>query len=198
LGRLKFRTSYGQNVLQHSIETAFLAKILAEELGANVKVAKLAALFHDIGKAVDHEIPGSHAKIGKDILEKYGIDKEVINAVAAHHEEQEPQSVEDWIVMTADMISGSRPGARREAVEEYIRRVQELENIASSFKGVEKSYAIQAGREVRVFVKPEEMSDYEAKKLAKEIAQKIEKEMKFPGEIRVITIRETRAQEIAR
>jgi len=198
LGQLKFRTSYGQNVLQHSIETAFLAKNLAEELGADVNTAKIAALFHDIGKAVDHEVPGSHAKIGKEILKKYGMDEKIINAVAAHHEEEEPKSTEAHIVITADMISGSRPGARREAVEEYIKRIQELENIASSFDGVEKSFAIQAGREVRVFVKPEEISDYEAKKLAKEIARKIEKEVKFPGEIKVITIRETRAQEIAK
>jgi len=198
LGRLKFRTSYGQNVLQHSIEVARIAELLAEELKSNVQTAKIAGLFHDIGKAVDHEVPGSHAQIGKKILKKYGVSKEVINAMAAHHEEEEPKSVEAWIVTSADMISGARPGARREAVEEYLKRVEELENIASSFNGVEKAYAIQAGREIRVFVKPEEVSDYEAKKLAKNIAQKIEKEVKYPGEIKVITFRETRVQETAR
>jgi len=198
LGRLKFRSSYGQNVLQHSTEVAHIATILAEELGADIKTAKMAALFHDIGKAVDHEVPGSHAQIGKDILKKYGVSSEIIHAVMSHHEEEEPGAAEDWIVMTADMISGARPGARREAAEEYIKRIQELENIASSFEGVEKSYAIQAGREVRVFVEPTKVSDYEAKKLAKNIAQKIEKEIKYPGEIKVIAIRETRAQELAR
>lgn len=198
LGRLKFRTSYGQNVLQHSIEVARIAGMLAEELGADVNIAKTAGLLHDIGKAVDHEIPGSHAQIGKDILKKYGIAKEIISAVAAHHEEQEPKTTEDWIVMTADMISGARPGARRETAEEYLKRIQELENIATSFKGTQRAYAIQAGREVRVFVEPEKISDYEAKKLAKNIAKKIEKETKYPGEIKVITIRETRAEEIAR
>ncbi len=198
LGRLKFRTSYGQNVLQHSIEVARIAGMLADELHANVNVAKTAGLLHDIGKAVDHEIPGSHAQIGKDILKKYGVSGSIIKAVASHHEEEEPSTTEDWIVMTADMISGARPGARRETVEEYLKRIQELENIATSFKGVQKAYAIQAGREVRVFVEPEKISDYEAKKLAKNIAQKIEKETKYPGEIKVITIRETRAEEIAR
>ncbi len=198
LGRLKFRTSYGQNVLQHSIEVARIAGLLAEELKADVNVAKTAGLLHDIGKAVDHEIPGSHAQIGKDILKKYGVAKTIVNAVAAHHEEQEPKTTEDWIVMTADMISGARPGARRETAEEYLKRIQELENIATSFKGIQKAYAIQAGREVRVFVEPEKISDYEAKKLAKNIAEKIEKETKYPGEIKVITIRETRAEEIAR
>lgn len=198
LGRLKFRYSYGQNVLAHSLEVARLAGMLAEELGANVQYAKMAGLFHDIGKAVDHEVPGSHAKIGRSILKKYNFPEEVIHAVGAHHEEIEPKTTLDWIVMTADMISGARPGARRESAEEYLRRVEELENIASSFEGVKKAYAIQAGREVRVFVEPEKISDYEAKKLARQIARKIEKEMKYPGEIKVITIRETRAEEIAR
>jgi ribonuclease Y len=197
LGRLKFRTSFGQNVLQHSIEVARIAGMLAEELKANVLTAKMAGIFHDIGKAVDHEVPGTHAAIGKDILKKYGISEEVIHAVAAHHEEVEAKSVEDWIIITADMISGARPGARREATEEFIKRVKDLENIAVGFAGVEKAYAIQAGREVRVFVQPEEISDYEAKKLAKNIAQKIEHDLKYPGEIKVVAFRETRAQEIA-
>ncbi|MDD3773752.1 MAG: ribonuclease Y [Patescibacteria group bacterium] len=197
LGRLKFRTSFGQNVLQHSIEVARIASMLAEELKANVLVAKMAGIFHDIGKAVDHEVPGSHAAIGKDILKKYGISDDVIAAVVAHHEEVEPKTAEDWIIITSDMVSGARPGARREATEEFIKRVKELENIAVSFPGVEKAYAIQAGREVRVFVQPEEISDYEAKKLAKNIAQKIEHDLKYPGEIKVVAIRETRTQEIA-
>jgi ribonuclease Y len=197
LGSLKFRSSYGQNVLQHSMEVAQIAGMLAEELKTNVLNAKMAGIFHDIGKAVDHEVSGSHASIGQNILKKYGISDEVINAVTAHHEETEPKTTLDFIIITADMISGARPGARREAVGDFIKRVQELENIAASFAGVEKAYAIQAGREVRVFVQPEEISDYEAKKLAKNIAQKIENDLKYPGEIKVIAIRETRSQEIA-
>lgn len=198
LGRLYFRTSYGQNVLQHSIEVSHIAGMLAEELAANVQIAKAGALLHDIGKAVDHEIPGTHVEIGIRILQKFGADQRIIDAMKSHHEEYPYETIESIIVQTADAISGSRPGARRDTVENYLKRLEELESIANTMPGVDKSYAIQAGREVRVFVNPEDMGDLEAKKLARDIAQNIERELKYPGEIKVHVIRETRAIEYAR
>ena len=198
LGRLYFRTSYGQNVLQHSIEMAHIAGMLAEELKANVAIAKAGALLHDIGKAVDHEVAGTHVDIGKRILQKFGASEEIIKAMHSHHEEYPYETVESVIVQVADTISGSRPGARRDSVENYLKRLQELETITNSFKGVEKSYALQAGREIRVFVIPEEVSDLEAKKMARDIAVRIENELKYPGEIKVNVIRESRVIEFAR
>ena len=198
LGRLAFRTSYGQNVLLHSIEMAHIANMLAKELGANADVAKKAALLHDIGKAVDHEIEGTHLELGRKILQKYGIDPAVIQAMESHHEDYPFSSSESFIVAAADIISGARPGARRDSVENYIKRLTELENIANSFAGVEKSYAIAAGREIRIFVHPEKIDDLKALQLAKEMAKRIESELKYPGEIKVNIIRETRAVEYAR
>jgi ribonuclease Y len=198
LGRLRFRTSYGQNVLLHSIEMAFLAEAIASELGADVRVAKKAALLHDIGKAVDHQIQGSHVDIGIKILEKFNVEKEVVNAMKAHHEEYPAESLEAVIVQVADQISGARPGARKDTLEHYIKRLQDLEAIANAFQGVDKSYAIQAGREIRVFVNPGEIDDLRAKKLSKEIAKKIQEELKYPGEIKVTVIRENRIVEYAR
>ncbi|MBI3573897.1 ribonuclease Y [Candidatus Kaiserbacteria bacterium] len=198
LGRLYFRTSYGQNVMQHSIEMAHIAGVLAAELGADVKIAKMGALFHDIGKAVDHAVQGTHVEIGRRILEKFGVDKRVIQAMQAHHEEYPYETVESIIVQVADAISGGRPGARRDSVENYLKRLQELEAIATSFAGVEKAYAIQAGREVRIFVKPEEISDLEAHELARNIALRVENEMHYPGEVKINVIRESRAIEFAR
>ncbi len=198
LGRLYFRTSYGQNVLQHSIEMSHISGIIAEEIGADVAIAKAAALLHDIGKAVDHEIQGTHVEIGKRILQKFGADERIIQAMQSHHEEYPFESIEARIVQTADAISGSRPGARRDSVENYIKRLEDLEAISNSFDGVEKSYALQAGRELRIFVKPKEISDMEAKQMARDIATKIEGELKYPGEIRVNVIRESRSIEFAR
>ncbi len=198
LGRLQFRTSYGQNVLQHSIEMAHIAGMLAEELGANVAVAKAGALLHDIGKAVDHEVQGTHVDIGRRILQKFGASVEIIKAMQAHHEEYPYETVESIIVQVADAISGGRPGARRDSVEQYLKKLGDLENIATSFPGVEKAYGIQAGREVRVFVYPDKISDLEARKLARDIALRIESEMKYPGEIKVNVIRESRSIEFAR
>jgi ribonuclease Y len=198
LGRLKFRTSFAQNVLEHSIETANLAAAMASEMGADVAIAKKAGLLHDIGKAIDQEMGGSHAIISRDICKKFGIDEKVQHAVEAHHEDVAPVTVEAIIVLASDAISASRPGARRDSVENYIKRLQELEGIASSFTGVEKSFAIQAGREVRVMVIPDKINDLGAEKLAKEIARKIESDLKFPGQIKVNVIRETRAVEYAK
>jgi len=198
LGRLRFRTSFGQNVLLHSIESAHLAGMLASELGADVTVAKKAALLHDIGKALDHEISGSHVEIGKRILEKFGIDEKVIKAMQAHHEEYPYETLESCIVQAAESVSAARPGARKETLENYLKRLEELEAIATSFSGVEKAYAIQAGREIRVFVTSEKVDDLKAYKLAKDISKEIEKELKYPGEIKVTVIRETRAIEYAR
>lgn len=198
LGRLKYRTSYGQNVLKHSIEVANLAAILADELGADRAIAKKAGLLHDIGKAVDHEVEGTHVEIGKKILQKFGVSEEIIHAMECHHEDVKPRTVEAMIVDAADAISGARPGARKDTYENYIKRLEELENIANNFDGVEKSYAIQAGREIRVFVEPSKIDDLKAVKLAQQIAQKIEHELKYPGEIKVNVIRETRVIEIAR
>jgi ribonuclease Y len=198
LGRLYFRTSYGQNVLLHSVEVAFLASTLAEELGADATIARKAGLLHDIGKAVDHQIQGSHVDIGIKILEKFGIEKEVIKAMKSHHEEYEAESVEAVIVKVADQISGARVGARKDTVENYLNRLKELEDLATGIAGVSSAYAIQAGREIRVFVKPEEVGDLEAYKLAKDIANKIQEELNYPGEIKVTLIRETRVIEYAR
>lgn len=198
LGRLWFRTSYAQNVLLHSIEVAHLAAALASEIGANVQVAKKAGLLHDIGKSVDHQIQGSHTDIGIKILEKFGIEKEIIEAMKSHHEEYPYQSLEAILVQTADAISGARPGARKDTLEDYLKRLEDLEDIALSFQGVEKAWALQAGKEIRVFVKPEEIDDLTAQKLAREIANKIQAELKFPGEIKVNVIREKRVVEYAR
>ncbi|MDO8514502.1 MAG: ribonuclease Y [bacterium] len=198
LGRLYFRSSYGQNVLDHSVEVAHLAAMLAEELGADPAIARAGALFHDIGKAVDHEVPGTHVEIGRRILQKFGVGEEVVKAMQAHHEEYPYETPESMIVQVADAISGGRPGARRDSAENYIKRLTELEAIANSQPGVEKSYAIAAGREVRVIVKPTEISDLEARKLARDIADKIEKDMQYPGEIKISVIRETRVIEFAR
>jgi ribonuclease Y len=198
LGRLYFRTSYGQNVLDHSVEVAHLAGMLAEELGADPAVARAGALFHDIGKAVDHEVPGTHVEIGRRILQKFGVGEPVVKAMQAHHEEYPYETPESMIVQVADAISGGRPGARRDSVENYIKRLEDLEAIANQEPGVEKSYAIAAGREIRVIVKPEAITDLEARKLARDIADKIEKELQYPGEIKVSVIRETRVIEFAR
>lgn len=198
LGRLHFRTSYGQNVLEHSIEMAHLAGIIAEEIGANVQVAKAGALLHDIGKALDHEVAGTHVEIGRKILQKFNVSEDVIKAMQAHHGEYPYETVESVIVQTADAISGGRPGARRDTVEHYLKRLEELESIALSFPGVEKAYALEAGREIRVFVTPEKVSDLEAKKMARDIAIRIENELKYPGEIKVNVIREARTVEFAR
>src|SRR3989338_3054581 len=198
LGRLHFRTSYGQNVLQHSIEMAHIAGMIAEELGGNVAVAKAGSLLHDIGKAVDHEVQGTHVEIGRKILQKFGTDPRIIQAMQSHHEEYPYETLESIIVQTADSISGGRPGARRDSAENYIKRLEDLDGIAKSFPVVEKAYAIQAGRELRVFVRPEEITDLESKTLAHDIAIRVEKELKYPGEIKVAVIRESRAIEYAR
>jgi len=198
LGRLHFRTSYGQNVLQHSIEMAHIAGMIAAEVGANVAVAKAGALLHDIGKAVDHEIAGTHVEIGRRILQKFGADEKIIRAMEAHHGEYPYSTLESYIVQSADAISGARPGARRDSVENYLKRLGELEAIANSFGGVEKSYALQAGREIRIFVNPGDVSDIEAKNMARDIAVRIENELKYPGEIRIVLIRESRTIEFAR
>lgn len=198
LGRLKYRTSYGQNVLKHSIEVSHIAGVMAAELGANVKIAKRAGLLHDIGKAVDHEVEGPHVDIGVDIARRYRESKEVLHAIAAHHGDIEPQSVEAVLVQAADAISAARPGARRETLEAYIKRLEKLEEIANSFDGIEKSYAIQAGRELRIMVKPEDVKDDEIIHTAREIAKRIESELDYPGQIKVNVIRETRAVEYAK
>ncbi|HPN54645.1 MAG TPA: ribonuclease Y [Candidatus Moranbacteria bacterium] len=198
LGRLRYRTSFGQNVLLHSLEVAHLSGALAAELGADVATAKKAGLLHDIGKAVDHEIQGTHIEIGMKILEKFKMPKEIIDAVKSHHEDYPFESPESFIIAAADAISASRPGARKDTVEKYLKRLEELEATATSFSGVEKVYAIQAGREIRVFVKPEEIDDLGALKLAREIADKIEQDLKYPGEIKVNVLRETRSVEYAR
>ncbi|MFH1565283.1 MAG: ribonuclease Y [bacterium] len=197
LGRLKYRTSYGQNVLQHSIEVAHLSALLAEELKANVAVAKKAGILHDIGKAVDHEIQGTHPEIGRDIVKRFNLPENIIIPIATHHDDH-PPTLEAIIVKAADAISGARPGARKDSYEFYLQRLDELEQVAKSFDGVEKVYAIQAGREVRVFVTPEKIDDLSAQKLAANIARKIEEELRYPGEIKVNVIRETRVIEYAR
>ena len=198
LGRLHFRTSYGQNVLKHSLEVSYLAGIMAAEIGANANVAKRGGLLHDIGKAIDHETEGTHVTIGVELATKYKESKEVIHCIAAHHGNVEFESIEAVLVQVADAISSSRPGARRESLEAYIKRLQQLEEIANSFKGVETSFAIQAGREIRIIVKPNEVSDEKAIFMAKDIASKIEKEMEYPGQIKVNVIRETRSVDYAK
>lgn len=198
LGRLKYRTSYGQNVLQHSIEVAFLCGVMAAELGINVKHAKRAGLLHDIGKAVDHEIEGSHAVIGADLARKYGEHPKIVHALAAHHEDEKPDSVLAVLTQAADALSGARPGARREMLETYVKRLQDLERIGTSFSGCTSCFAIQAGREIRVMVASDDVSDAQAHVLARDIAKKIEDEMTYPGQIKVNVIRETRAVEFAK
>lgn len=198
LGRLYFRTSYGQNVLQHSVEMTHIAGMIAEELGADVAIAKQGALVHDIGKALDHEVQGTHIDIGVRILQKFGADPRVIQAMKSHHDDCPHETIEAVIVQTADNISGGRPGARRDSVENYLKRLQELEALVNAFPGIDKSYALSAGREIRIFVTPEKISDVEAKEMAREIAKKIEAELKYPGEIKVTMIRETRITEYAR
>ncbi|OGD31566.1 ribonuclease Y [Candidatus Azambacteria bacterium RIFCSPHIGHO2_02_FULL_52_12] len=198
LGRLHYRTSFGQNVLRHSIEAAHVSAMLAEELGGDVQIARMGALFHDIGKAVDHEVQGTHVEIGRKILEKFGVDHRVVQAMQSHHEEYPYETLESIIVQIAEAISASRPGARRGTIETYLRRLEELEAIAMSFEGVEKVYAISAGREVRVFVTPEKIDDLGARKLARAVADRIQQELKYPGEIKVNVIRETRVLEFAR
>ena len=198
LGRLKFRTSYGQNQLAHAVETAKIASVIAAELGANVEIAKAGALLHDLGKAMDHNIEGTHAQIGAEFAQRYGVNAKVVNIIGAHHHEIEQESIEAVIVEAADAISGARPGARREDLEQYLKRLRSLENIANNHKGVESSYAIQAGREVRIIVKPEEIDDVEAHRMAKDIASQIEETMQYPGQIRITVIRESRATEYAK
>jgi ribonuclease Y len=198
LGRLYFRTSYGQNVLQHSVEMAHLAGMIAEEIGADVAVAKAGALVHDIGKALDHEIQGSHIEIGIRILRKFGVSEKVIDAMKSHHDDYPHDSLESIIVQTADMLSGGRPGARRDTLENYLKRLEELENVATGFFGISKAYALSAGREIRVFVEPKELNDLEAHQTAREIARKIEADLTYPGTIKVVVIRENRVIEYAK
>ncbi len=198
LGRLHYRTSYGQNVLAHSVEMAHLAGMIADEIGADSAVAKAGALVHDIGKALDHEVQGSHVEIGRRILQKFGTNEAIIKAMQAHHEEYPYETLESMIVQAADAISGSRPGARSDSRENYLKRLGELEAVATSFAGVEKAYALQAGREIRIFVTPTEVTDLEARKMARDIATRIESELKYPGEIKVNVIRESRVIEFAR
>lgn len=198
LGRLKYRTSYGQNVLQHSLECSLLAAHIAAELGANIHVAKTAALLHDIGKAVDYEVQGPHALIGADIARRLGRSTSIVHAIAAHHNDEEPQTVEAFIVQAVDAISGGRPGARRETLDLYIKRLESLETVATSFSGVQRAFAVQAGREVRVMVQPDTIDDYASIHLARDVAKKIEESLQYPGQIKITVIRETRAVDYAR
>ena len=197
LGKLRFRFSYGQNQLRHCIETSWLATALAHELGANVEVCRLGGLLHDLGKAVDREMEGTHARLGADIARRFGVSREVVHCIEAHHEEVRPETTEAVIVIVADAISGSRPGARRESADEYVRRLESLEAIANSFDGVEQAFAVQAGREVRIVVRPEQIDDLGASRLARDVSKRIEETMQYPGEIRVTVVRETRASAVA-
>jgi ribonuclease Y len=198
MGRLKYRTSYGQNQLAHAVETAKLAAVIAAELGADVETAKAGALLHDLGKAMDHNVEGTHAQIGAEYARRYGVTPKVVNCISSHHHEIEQESVEAVIVEAADAISGARPGARRESLEQYLKRVRSLEEIANSYKGVNQSYALQAGREVRIFVKPEDIDDLDSVRLARDIAKNIEETMQYPGQIKVTVIRETRVVDYAK
>ncbi len=197
-GRLRYRTSYGQNVMRHSIETAHIAAMIAREIGADVEIARAGGFLHDLGKAVDHEVEGTHALIGADIARRHRVKDPIAHCIEAHHEEVEPRTVEAVIVMMADAISGGRPGARRESLDAYIKRLETLENIARGFKGVDSAFAIQAGRELRIIVKPEQIDDLEAMRIARDVSQKIEETMEYPGQIKVTVVRETRATEVAR
>src|SRR2546427_231359 len=198
LGILRFRTSYGQQVLNHAKEVAYLAAMMASEIGADVRISKMSGLLHDIGKAIDHEVEGSHAVIGADLLQRHGVPAPVVHAVRAHHYDEEPHSIEAVLLIAADAISAPRPGARRESLEAYVKRLEKLDEIANSFQGVQQSYAIQAGREVRILVKPEQIDDTAAQLMARDIAKRIETELSFPGQIRVTVVRETRAVEYAK
>jgi ribonuclease Y len=198
LGRLHFRTSYGQNVLTHSMEMAYISAAMAAELGLNVEVAKKGALLHDMGKAIDHDVEGTHVELGMKILKKYAVDEAVITAMQSHHEDYPYGSSEAYVVTAADVLSAARPGARRDSLDNYIKRLGDLEKIATDFPGVRQAYAISAGRELRVFVTPEKVDDFRALELAREIAHRIHSELKYPGEIKVIVIREMRAVEVAR
>jgi ribonuclease Y len=198
LGILRFRTSYGQQVLNHSKEVAYLAAMMAAEIGADVRIAKMAGLLHDIGKAIDHEVEGSHAVIGADLVQRHGMPAAVVHAVRAHHYDEEPHTIEALLLIAADAISAARPGARRETLDAYIKRLEKLEEIANSFEGVQQSYAIQAGREVRILVRPEQIDDSSAQLMARDIAKRIESELSYPGQIRVTVVRETRATEYAK
>ena len=197
-GRLKYRTSYGQNQLSHAVETAKLAAVIAAELGADVEISKAGALLHDLGKALDHNVEGTHASIGAEFAKRYGVNHKVVNAIASHHHEVEQETIEAAIVEAADAISGARPGARRESLEQYIKRVKALEDIANSHKGVTQSFALQAGREVRIFVRPEDIDDLESVRLARDVARQIEETMQYPGQIKVTVIRETRSVDYAK
>ncbi len=198
LGRLKYRTSYGQNQLAHAVEATHIAAMLAAELGANVQISKMGAMLHDLGKAVSHETEGAHAQVGADIARRYGVSAEVVNIIASHHHEEDQLSIEAAIAATADAISGSRPGARRETLEAYVKRIKALEDLGNSFNGVGQTYAIQAGREIRIIVRPEEVDDLASIQLAKDIAKKIEDNLEYPGQIKVTVVRETRAVELAK
>src|SRR3990172_2056004 len=198
IGRLQFRTSYGQNQLSHAVETSRIAAILAAELGANVELSKVGGLLHDLGKAMDHNTEATHAAIGAEFARRYGVNPAVVNAIASHHHEVEQEGVESVIVEAADAISGARPGARRESLEQYVKRIKALEDLANSYKGVVQSYALQAGREVRIIVKPEDIDDLEAARMARDIAKQIEETMQYPGQIKVTVLRETRASEFAK
>jgi ribonuclease Y len=197
-GRLRYRTSYGQNQLKHAVESSHLAALIAKEVGADVNICRRGGLLHDLGKAIDHDVEGTHAMLGAEILRRHNVNPAVVHCVEAHHEEVEPSTVEAIIVMMADAISGGRPGARRESLDNYVKRLQELESVANSFNGVEKSFAIQAGREVRIIVKPEQIDDLEAMRLARDISRKIEESLEYPGQIKVTVVRETRAVDYAK